>query len=372
MRRTPDRSLDRLAVAALVALVVLVSTPRSAAGAEQAVDNAEQAVDILRLGPEAERFLDERVPPDLPRSSRVQALMDALFGRQGLAVAYGTLETKTAAATFATRSGNCLSFTILFVAMARYVGLEAHFQEVSEILSWDRRGDVEVSNRHMFAEVETSDGLIRVDFLPGVEKRYRSVRRIGEQRVLAHYYSNLGAEALTRDELDRAMSMFAKALAADETLAAAWVNMGVTQRRLGRIDEAEASYLRALELDSGEVSAASNLASLYRATGRARKAAPYLKQVRKHRGRNPFYHFRRGLEAANHGELRVADRRLRKAIRLLPEDVMFRAELAKIQARAGRTRRAERTLRRALKLADEEEERLRLEGLLAQLLSRAV
>ena len=363
MRRTPGHSFDRVAAAALLALVVLVLAPWPVAG-------AEQAVDVLGLSPQIERYLDERVPPNLPRSSRIQALMDALFGRDGLDVAYGNLETKTAAETFATRSGNCLSFTILFVAMARHVGLEAHFQEVSEILSWDRRGDVAVSNRHMFAVVETTDGPARVDFLPGVEKRYRSVQRVDERRVLAHYYSNLGAEALTRDDLDRAMSMFAKALEADETLAAAWVNMGVTQRRLGRLGDAEASYLRALELDSGEVSAASNLASLYRATGRTRKAGPYLKQVRKHRGRNPFYHFRRGMEAANHGQLKVAGRRLKKAIRLLPEDVMFRAELARIQARAGRTGRAERTLRRAIQLADEDE-RSRLEGLLAQLVSHA-
>ncbi len=364
MRRSPDRSSRCRVATAVLALFALITVSRPVAG-------TEPAVDVLGLSPQIERFLDERVPPNLPRSSRVRALMDALFGRNGLDVAYGNLDTKTAAETFSTRSGNCLSFTILFVAMARHVGLKAHFQEVGEILSWDRRGDVAVSNRHMFAEVETTEGPVRVDFLPGVEKRYRSVQRVGEQRVLAHYYSNLGAEALTGDDLERAMSMFARALEADETLAAAWVNMGVTQRRLGRLEDAEASYLRALELDSGEVSAASNLASLYQATNRPRKAAPYLKQVRRHRGRNPFYHFRRGLQAASRGELAVAGRRLRKAIRLLPEDVMFRAELAKIQARAGRSTRARRTLRRAIELAADEDQRRRLEDLFEQLLSQA-
>jgi Flp pilus assembly protein TadD len=318
----------------------------------------------MALSPEIERFIDERVPPGLPRSARVRKLMDALFGKDGLDIVYGDDETKTAAETFETASGNCLSFTLLFVALARHLDLEAYFQEVGEILSWDRRGDVAVSNRHMFAEVATSEGLIRVDFLPGIEKRYRSVQRIDEQRALAHFYSNLGAEALTENDLDLATEMFTKALETDEALAAVWVNMGVTYRRLGRLELAEACYLRALELDRNEISAISNLAGLYQTTGRERLAGPYLKQLRKHQRQNPFHQFRRGLEAADRGQLRLARRQLKRAIRLLPEDVMFRAELGKVQVRSGRIRRATRSFRKALALSSDAGQRARLEGLI--------
>ena len=354
----------------LLLLALLAAAPPGAAAAR--AEDAAEAAGIMALTPEMERYLDARVRRNLPRSARLRGLMDALFGKDGLDISYGNVETKTAVETFETRSGNCLSFTLLFAALARHLELRTHFQEVSEILSWDRRGDVVVSNRHMFVEVETADGLIRVDFLPGIEKSYRSVRRVDEQRVLAHYYSNLGAEALTEDDLERAMEMFGKALEADDTLAAAWVNMGVTHRRLGQLDAAEASYLRSLELNPAEVSAASNLAALYRSTGRDRLAGPYLKQVRRHRRQNPFYHLQRGLEAARRGELKVARRRLMKAVRLLPGDVMFRVELGKVQARSGRPKRAERTFKRALKLAEDEAQQDLLHGLIEQLRSDSV
>jgi Flp pilus assembly protein TadD len=349
-------------------LAALVAVPARAA---RSVDDAPEVAAIMALTPEIERFIDERVPANLPRSARVRGLMDALFGKDGLDISYGNLETKTATETFETRSGNCLSFTILFVAMARHVGLDAHFQEVGEILSWDRRGDVAVSNRHMFAEVETAEGSSRIDFLPGVEKRYRSVRRIDEARVLAHYYSNLGAEALTVEEFERAMEMFAQAIETDGTLAAAWVNMGVAQRRLGRLADAEASYLRALELNQREISAVSNLISLYQATGHHRLAAPYMKRIRKYQRSNPFFQFRQALDAAEAGNLRAARRRLKKAIRLMPEDVMFRVELGHLQMRAGRPRGAARSLRKALKLATDEAQRERIEGLLARAVAAA-
>ena len=357
-------SKRRIAQPTLGLLALLLAAPGAAAGAARPAAGVPAAIDIMSLTPEIERFIDERVPASASRGARVRGLMDVLFGKDGLDISYGNAETKTAAETFETRSGNCLSFTILFVAMAQHVGLEAHFQEVGEILSWDRRGDVAVSNRHMFAVVETSEGPIRVDFLPGVEKRYRAVRRIEEARVLAHYYSNLGAEALTGDDLEEAMTRFGRALESDPTLAAAWVNMGVTQRRLGRLADAEASYLRALELDRNEISAASNLVSLYRATGRERQAAPYLRQIRKHRRLNPFFHFRQALEAAQQGRLRTARRRLRKAIRLLPDDVMFHLELGRMQMRSDRPRQAARSYRRALELSTDEAQRARIEQLL--------
>lgn len=346
-------------------LLLLLAAPPVGA-VSRAVAPAVAEPDILAVSPDMERFIEARVRPNSVRSAKVLALLDALFGKDGLDIVYGDGETKTASETFESGSGNCLSFTLLFVALARHVGLQAHFQEVDEILSWDRRGDVVVSNRHMYAEVETSSGTTQVDFLPGVVKRYRSVHRVDEQRVRAHYFSNLGAEALTRNDLERAMEMFTRAVEADNTLTAAWVNMGVTHRRLGDNEAAEACYLKAMELDRNEISAASNLASLYHATGRERLAAPYLRKVKRHRRSNPFWHFRLGLDAAANGDLRAAARRLKRAVRLLPDDAMFRAELGKVQMRAGRPRRARRNLARALRLTTDEFRREILEDLLRQ------
>ncbi len=330
---------------------LLAAGPAVAGRAGEPEPPSGQTPDILALSPEIEEFLDQRVRSDQPRGAVVRSLMDALFGKNGVDILYGNLETKTAVETFETGSGNCLSFTVLFVAMARHVGLTAHFQEVMEILSWDRKGEVAVNNRHMFAEVETPTGLLQVDFLPGVEKRYRAVRRIDEQRVLAHYFNNLGAEALAEEDWDRSFELLSKALEADENFAPAWVNRGVAHRLLGRHEEAEHAYLEALRIDPQEISAAANLATLYRKQGDDRKARPYLKRARRHERRNPFHHFRLGLQAANQDRNRDAVVYLQRAIRRLPEDALFRLELAQLYARMGKRRAAERQVARAVALA---------------------
>ncbi|MDH3743552.1 MAG: tetratricopeptide repeat protein [Acidobacteriota bacterium] len=310
-----------------------------------------EGLDIMALSPEIERLVEQRVHRNLPQSAVVRELMDLLFGRDGLDIAYGNSETKTAVETFESRSGNCLSFTVLFVAMARHVGVEAHFQEVMEILSWDRRGDVAVNNRHMFAEIETPSGVLQVDFLPGVEKRYRFVRRISEERVLAHYYNNLGAEALAREEFEPALEMLSKSLEADGRFAPAWVNRGVAHKSKGNYEEAERCYLEALRIDSNEMSAAANLANLYQSQGSEGKARPYMKMARRHQRRNPFYHFRLSLESAAKGSTKETILHLQRAIARLPEDAFFRLELAQAFVRVGRPKKANRQINKAIELA---------------------
>ena len=113
------------------------------------------------------------------------------------------------------------------------------------------------------------------------------------------------------------------------------------------------------------------LVALYQGSGREREAVPYLKRIRRHQKRNPFHHFRLGREAAGRDDLRTARKRLRRAVRLLPDDVMFRAELGKIQLRSERPRRAERSFRKALGLASSESQRAGLERLIESIRSGA-
>lgn len=323
--------------------------------------------DLLALTPQMAKFLVEQVGPSRARTVRLRNLVDAIFSKEGLGIKYGNTRTKTAQETFEERSGNCLSFTFLFVAMARHLGLVAYFQEVAEVLSWDQRGEVVVSNKHMFAEVEIDNGIVQVDFLPGVEKRYHAVHRISDQRALAHYYNNVGAEKLADGHRDEALRYFDKALATDDALAPAWVNHGFAHRQQGRFDVAEASYLKALELDAGELSAASNLASLYLLQGRRAEAAPYLRRVESHQQRNPFHHFRLGLRTAENGDLEAAVRHFKEAARRAPNDAGFHVTLADTYERVGDVENARESFQRALRLSGDDEQkkelRARLEAL---------
>ncbi len=323
--------------------------------------------DILALNPEMARFLVERIGYKQVRYARLQALLDAIFGKKGLDITYGNTRTKTAIETFETQSGNCLSFTLLFVAMARHLGLDAYFQEVTEVMSWDQKGELMISNKHMFAEVEIDNGVTRVDFLRGEQKRYRKTRRISDRRALAHFFNNIGAEKLTDGETELAVELFEKAIAADDSFSPALVNLGVAQRRAGAFDLAEQSFLAALEVDAAEHAAASNLAGLYLSRGREADAAPLLRRVDDYLLQNPFHHFRLGLQTAEAGKPHDAIRHVKEAIRRMPRDSEFHVTLADLYLEVDDTANAVETLEKAVRLTDDESRKSelnrRLEGL---------
>lgn len=357
------------AAAALALAALLPALPAAAASGKAALPAAVAVPDVdpLRLTPKMAQFLVKEVGGHQGRALRLNALINAIFSKDGLEITYGETATRTAIETFKERNGNCLSFTFLFVAMARHLGFRAYFTEVDEVLSWDQRGEILVVHKHMFATVEMDNGTVRVDFLPGAEKRYRDIRRINDRRAVAHYYNNLGADLLTAGEAAGALPYLDKALERDSSLTLAWVNRGVASRQLGDLAAAEECYRQALEIDKGEASAASNLASLYLSQGRVEEAQPLLRRVQNHLKRNPFHYFRLGVLAAERGDSAAAIKYLRQAIDRMPGESGFHAALADAYLQAGDLEEARKSLRRALRAADNPRQRSEMEARLADL-----
>lgn len=356
--RWPALALAILLVSPLAAGATAPGSSR-AAETSSGADDADLAVDPLRLTPEMSRFLRQNLRLDQPRAALLRSLIDLIFAPTGLGITYGNTRTRTAAETFASRSGNCLSFTLMFVAMARHLGFSAYFVEVDEVTSWDQRGEVLVNNKHMYAEVELHNGLYQVDFLPGIEKRYLLRRRIGDERARAHYFNNVGAERLSGMGAAAALPWLERSLSLDDGFSAAWTNLGVARRRLGDLDAAEASLRRAIALDSRADAARSNLAALYQSTGREALAETLLAEVERHHEQNPFHHFRLGLAALAGDRPEAAISHLRDAIRRQGDEPVFHLQMAIALHRGGRLEEARASFERALALSDEPAEKER-------------
>jgi tetratricopeptide (TPR) repeat protein len=335
---------------------------RSPAGRE-ALD-----VDPLALTDEMKAFATKRAGGAGTRLHRLTALQDAIFDADdGLGITYGSDLTFTAAETFTERSGNCLSFTLMFSSLARHVGLVTHFVEVDEVTGWSRRGDVDLSHGHMYVEVETEAGVVSVDFLPWSNTRYRNRQRISEQRVTAHYHNNIGADLLTADRLERAVERFRLALLLDPGFLPARVNLAVAYRRSGSTDDAEALLLYVLERDRENSAAASNLAALYLATGREKEANTWLERRKKFLARNPFHHFRLGVRAMAADRPLEARSHLRRAIRRQSDEGIFYEKLAEAHIRLDNPRKARRALRKALELTSDPDDRWQIEDRIQEL-----
>ncbi len=312
--------------------------------------DAMHHTDFLAMNQEMKVFLDTNIEEEYPER-RLRQLVYRVFNEDFLNLTYDNTRTKTAIETFQTRNGNCLSFTTMFVAMARHIGLDAHFQEVYIIPTWSKKGDTVMLSRHMNAVVVIDEKKIEVDFNPYQERKESSKKLVGDYRALAQYYNNVGCEIFSGGNAAAATAWLEKAVHTDPELSFAWSNLGVNYRANKMNERAEQAYLRALDLNRHEYTAMVNLARLYHETGREKSGDRFLKRADNFRKQNPSYHFSLGEEAYGEGHYKEALSHYRKAIRRKKTEHEFHFSMARAYIQLGEKEKAAAALNKAREYA---------------------
>ncbi len=247
---------------------------------------------ILALPPSVVAGLDDVIDPRWSQLRRLRELRAHLFDVNRLHIQYAPGDTKTAAETFESRQGNCLSLSNLFVAAARYLDVDSGFKTVEIRPTWGQEGDTMIRYEHIVAQgVLGNWSEYIVDFLPDFTLDERPSARITDGQALALYHNNLGAEAVIKGDNERAVGQLLKAIKLWPNNADSWNNVGTAYKRMGESRLAELSYKRAFRLNRYKYSALVNLTQFYIEEGRRDEAEQFLDRVNRYYSRNPYFHF---------------------------------------------------------------------------------
>ena len=339
-------------------------------GAASDADPPITGKSVLALSDEMRRFLKENVNPGATDVFKLQQLIDAIMGPTTFGLEYDE-NTRSAAETFRLKLGNCLSFSAMFVSLARGVGLKAEFQEVDIPPDWSMRKDVFVLNRHVNVSVYLgSAGTHVVDFNISDFKSTYDIREITDKRAIAHFFNNLGVERMQNGDSDEALAFFRRAIIeTDGEFSPAWTNLGTLYRKRGYNEHAEAAYLEALEADKRDAVAMSNLVGLYERMGDAQKAEIYRKKVDEHRMRNPYFRFSLAREAFFDHDYDTAIKHLKVAVREHKNDDEFYFLLGLCYLMRGDEREASRWTAKAKQVAATDEAKKRYSTKIEALMS---
>lgn len=355
--------------AAITAEQLLVGEP-FLAGIDQ-LPNIISAPEVLLLNPGMQSFVDEHVDRQSTSYVKLHQLLYAVINEGSFGLNYNDL-THTAAETFDIRAGNCLSFTNMFVAMARDAGLKASFQEVDIPPDWSMQGDIFVLSRHMNIYIDLGyHGEHIVDFNIDDFRSTYEREKISDDRALAHFYSNRGVERLQAGDRVEAFLFFRQAIEFDQSFAPAWNNLGTLYSRNGHRNFAEASYLQAVEVQRGAMLPMSNLARLYEANGDEERAEYYRDRVSYHRSRNPYYQYHLAREAFQERRYEDAIEYLQKAIRQKEWEDSFYFLLGLSYLQIGEEEKARRWLTKAEEVAEDDALKRNYHNKLELLLSSA-
>jgi hypothetical protein len=105
--------------------------------------------DIFAMSEAMRRYLAVDIGTQLRTEGAQTGLMLALQQHAQLKLEYDAARTKNAAATFASRTGNCLSLVIMTAALAKELNLPVSYHSAYLEESWSRSGNLLVSSGHV-------------------------------------------------------------------------------------------------------------------------------------------------------------------------------------------------------------------------------
>lgn len=308
-------------------------------------------VNLLALSPGMKAFAERYANNDNRRQGKAWALAYATMGPDVLEFKYDPRLTLPADKVFEKKAGNCLSFSSMFVAMARYVGLTAYFQEVEIPPTWSNVDDNMLVGRHVNAVVLDRANKITVDASGRIGRENDRTRRLSDTEAQAEYYNNLGVDALIDKNIPLAYAYIHKGLERVPQLAHLWANLGLILRRNGQTEDAITAYKTALQLNPEQSVALNNLHILYTEDGNLKAAEELSRRVEKVQRKNPYYIQHLAETAIEEQRYADAITLATKAIKMDSEEYRFYYTLARSQYLAGKTDMALANLDQARKRA---------------------
>jgi tetratricopeptide (TPR) repeat protein len=271
--------------------------------------------DIFVLSDAMRRYLAVDIADQIRLQGPQLGLVDALQKRAQLKLEYDAARTKNAAATFASRTGNCLSLVIMTAAFARELGVPIAYQAAYLDDSWSRAGDLLIASGHVNvtlarrlfdARTPRDRNPMTIDFLPAEDLGGLRTRDVSETTIVAMYANNRAAEALADGRLDDAYAWAAQSVRRDPAFAGAYNTLGVIYLRHGDFAEAERTFARVLADDAKDTRALANLAETYSRQGRSADAEAMRRRLAALESDPPYHFFDLGMAAARHGDWRSA------------------------------------------------------------------
>ena len=312
-------------------------------------------VDVLAVSPAMDEFLERYVTRYADMDTRMYLLMNAVSPNGVLGFEYNPSFSLTSTEAFDSRSGNCIGFANMMIALARRAGLKAYYQEVFRRPEWSSREDTVLLVKHINVILKTRSYTYVVD-VSGIKMNPNMRRRvIKDNYARALYVTNLGADAMFDGDLPTAYAYLSKAIDMEPSLTDSWVNIGVVFGRNDQLDDARFAFQRALEIDDTTYSALSNLYEVYIAQEDFEAAQGLQAAVEKYRWGNPYYLLKMSDEALELERFEESISLLQRAIQKKRNDHQLYFALAKTQYLSGEIASAEDNLLRARELAPESE-----------------
>lgn len=312
----------------------------------------EELPSLLQVSAEMRRFAQDATRGASGIGDKTRALATALQADNGRHLLYDAEATLSAEQAFQQRRANCLSYTMLFVALAREVGIPATFNEVDIPPIWELGDDQTLLlYRHINARIVLTPSQYQIVDVGGEDYSPRyDQRTLTDQAALAQFYNNRAVELRLQHRHGVALRYQLRSLELLPDAGYLWANLSSLYLRDGQLRAASIAITQALVLEPRSVSSYNTAADIHAQLGNTQLAAYFHKRAQAYLEQNPHYHFQLALTALKERDELRAYRETRQAILLSPTDPRFFFLAAELLQRFGDTEHSGEILQIALQL----------------------
>ncbi|MBK8188292.1 MAG: hypothetical protein IPK77_14125 [Cellvibrio sp.] len=323
-------------------------------------------LELFALTDEMKEFATHTTKKARNQDEQAELLHNALMKsseRGGRGIRYRVEGTGSAAEVFKTNTANCLGYTLLYVAMARHIGLNAKVNQVLIPPTWYRGdSDAYFLMKHVNAKVKLRQFSTKTLLTGGVQvadvsdvvvdlemRRYRSAysqQLLDDIAVEALFYNNKAMEFLEKENYQQSFLFLRRALRSNNE-SFIWSNLGTLYWRLGELSLAEAVYQKALSFNTEDLSVLHNLAVLYEKMERFEDASLYREKVKSYRAANPYYLYQLAKKAKAHQDLPLATKWIESALKKQNKDDRLFLLAAEVYELNGYSNKAKKMRRKA-------------------------
>lgn len=252
----------------------------------------------------------------LREKGAARGLVAALYSKSDLQLDYDASVTRTAAQTYAARSGNCLSLVIMTAAFARALGMDVRFASVQAEETWHRNGSLYLVSSHVnialaprtagVYTVSTDAEPLVIDFLAPKDAARLPSTVLDEDDIVALYMNNRAVEALVGGRVADAYWWARAAILKRPSSLAAYNTLAVVYARNNRPLMAEQVYRAALAREPDSLVVMQNLAQALDGNGKREEAQALLRRIERLHPAPPYHWFNQGMTAYKAGRMREA------------------------------------------------------------------
>ena len=313
-------------------------------------------VDVGLLDQEMKTYVAHQIGDARLQATRLDRLVSGLRRDGYFRDAVDPQTTLTAMEAFPSKGGNCLSYTNLFVALAREAGLDAVYQVVDVSPSWDADAGFLIQYAHINVllsglQIEHAyKEVVTVDFNVIQAKSRHRRQVVSDDYATSLYYANHAVQLIRQGRLQEAFGWLRRAIELAPYNADLWVNLGALYASMNDAASAIEAYDVAMQIDSGHPAALSGLARSHGVLGDVVLASSLRNSERNPAMKRAFSDFAQAQAAFADGDYRQSLEFIDRALHLRSRDGRMHNLKGQVEQALGNKAAARRSFDRARRL----------------------